>query len=523
MKMRRRRGLQRALVCARSLGVLLATCAALPVLAVEPERVGIPPPRVAIPCQPDRCRFAHHTVRMVISSGRIRSSVLEVKAEFEAATGAQLEVIEVPQREVFDVFVADVTNRTGKYDAAMAAAWWLGDLVAGNFLLAYDGFYNSPRFPRWDIDDVLPAPRSLLEYGGKKYMVANDHDGQVMYYRRDLLADEKHQADFKQKYGYALGVPETWDQFRDLAEFFNGKDLSGDGKPDHGVTMHLKGGAQGMFHFMSFSAPFVIGPTNPKLYWFDPRTMRPLIASPGHVRALTVLTELAKFGPREMLDWDLQESWDYFVAGRAALTFTWGDLGGVAQEKGVIKGKLGVAHLPGTLSYYSIAEGRWVATKTPNRVGNVTGGSWAGVISKYSKSPEATYYLLALLATKEKSRIYAARGWDGVDPGRRSHFLPPHGTAALADYVRFGWNEADIRDYSRAYFENFNNPLLLPFLRIPGTFGYWQALDAHLAAAARRQMSAEQALKAAVVDFEEITVRLGRERQGQAYRSSLGL
>jgi multiple sugar transport system substrate-binding protein len=496
-------------------------CAAFNVSAADPP--GDPPPRVAAPCLPGQCAFQGQTVRVVASSGPIHRSVVEIKEEFEAATGARLDVVLVSQREVFDVFIADVSNATGKYDAAIAGAWWLGDLVAGDFIIPYDKYYNDPRFPKWDFDDVLPAPRSLLQYGGKKYMVAHDHDGQVLYYRRDLLTDAKHRAAFAQKYGYPLDVPRTWDQFRDIAEYFDGKDLNGDGVPDHGVSMHLKAQAQGMFHFMSFSAPFVIGPTNPKLYWFDPHTMRPLIASAGHVRALSVLMDLVKFGPREMIDWDLQESWDYFLAGRAALTFTWGDLGGLAQVGGAVKGKLGVAHLPGTLAYYSIPEGKWIKTKQPNLVGNVTGGSWAGVISKYSKAKEATYYLLALLATKEKSLVYAARGWDGVDPGRRSHFLPPHGTAALEDYLRYGWDEADVRDYSRAYFENFSNPLLLPYLRIPGSFSYWLALDVHLVAAVRGQVSAEEALKAAAIDFEEITVRLGRERQRHAYRSSLEL
>ena len=80
-----------------------------------------------------------------------------------------------------------MTNRTGKYDASLAGAWWVGDMVAGGHLLSYDKFYDDPRFPKWDFDDVLPGPRSLMSYGGKRYMVANDHDGQVMYYRRDLL------------------------------------------------------------------------------------------------------------------------------------------------------------------------------------------------------------------------------------------------------------------------------------------------------------------------------------------------
>jgi len=500
---------------------VLAAMSTLPAMA--DEHPGLAPPRVAAPCAPHECPYAQQTVRIITSTGPIRTSLLEIKDEYEAATGAKLDVVQVPFAQVFDFFLADLANHTGKYDAALAGAWWLGDLVSGNFILAYDAYYNQPRFPRWDIDDVLPAPRRLLEQGGRKYMVAHDHDGQVMYYRRDLLADPQHQAAFRKKYGYELGVPQTWDQFRDVAQYFDGKDLNGDGVPDHGLSMHLKVRAQGMFHFMSFSAPFVIGPTNPNAYWFDPRTMRPLIASPGHVRALSVLQELVKYGPREMLDWDLPESWDYFLSGRAALTFTWGDLGGLAQEKGSIKGKLGVAHLPGTMSYYSIPEGKWVQTREPNRVGNVTGGSWAGVISRDSKVPEATYYLLALMASPEKSRIYAARGWDGVDLGRRSHFLPPNGTAALEDYLRFGWNEADIRDYSQAYFENFTNKLLLPYLRIAGTFSYWLALDAHLSEAVRGQMSPEEALKATSIDFEEITVRLGRERQRQAYKATLGL
>jgi multiple sugar transport system substrate-binding protein len=371
---------------------------------------------------------------------------------------------------------------------------------------------------------VLPAPRRLLSYAGRKYMVANDHDGQVMYYRRDLLEDPQHRAAFAAKYGYPLGVPATWQQFRDVAEYFSGKDLNGDGAPDHGVTMHLKVGGQGMFHFMSFSAPFVIGPHNPNLYWFDPRTMKPLIESPGHVRALEALVDLVQFGPKDMLRWDLHQSWDLFLSGRAALAFTWGDLGGLAQDRGSkVRGRTGAAPMPGTTAYYSVPEQRWVNTAAPNSVGNTTGGSWAAVISKYSKAPEATYYLFALMATREKSEVYAVRGWDGIDPGRTFHFLPPEGTANIDVYLKAGWNETDVRDYLRAYFHNFNNPLQFPYLRIPGAYSYWQALDVHLAEAVAGQLSPQAALQAAAVDFEEITIRLGRDNQRRAYQGSLGL
>ncbi len=484
----------------------------------------IVPPRVAAPCQPGACPFAGQTVTVLMVREAKAGALGEIKAEFEAATGATLELVQVTHQELFPQFMSDLTHGVGRYDAAYAGAWWLGELVAGDHLLSYDKFYGDPRFPAWDINQVLPAPRRLLSYEGRKYMVANDHDGQVMYFRRDLLEHPQHRAAFAAKYGYPLGVPATWAQFRDVAEYFDGKDLNGDGTPDHGLSMHLKVGAQGMFHFMSFSAPFVIGPRNPNLYWFDPQTMKPLIESPGHVRALEALVELVRFGPKDMLGWDLGRSWDLFLAGRAALTFTWGDLGALAQNEGSrVRGRIGAAAMPGTLEHYSVPVGQWVRTPRPNRVGNTTGGSWAAVISKHSKAPEATYYLFSLMAAQAKSQVYAVRGWDGIDPGRTFHFLPPDGTARLQTYLDAGWNEADVRDYLHAYFENFSNPLQFPYLRIPGAFSYWQALDVHLAEAVSGQLSPAAALKAAAVDFEEITLRLGREAQRRAYRASLGL
>ena len=126
------------------------------------------------------------------------------------------------------------------------------------------------------------------------------------------------------------------------------------------------------------------------------------------------------------------------------------------------------------------------------------------------------------MASKEKSQVYAARGWDGIDAGRTYHFLPPDGSGRIETYLKAGWNEADVRDYLHAYYDNFSNKQQLPYLRIPGAYSYWQALDVHLEEAAAGQLSPEAALKASAVDFEEITIRLGREQQRRSYRASLG-
>jgi hypothetical protein len=41
----------------------------------------------------------------------------------------------------------------------MIGMWWLGELVAGDYILPYDEFYadDSGRFPSFDVEDELPG------------------------------------------------------------------------------------------------------------------------------------------------------------------------------------------------------------------------------------------------------------------------------------------------------------------------------------------------------------------------------
>ena len=111
-----------------------------------------------------------------------------------------------------------------------------------------------------------PALRSLHSWDGVGYGVLNDADGQVLYYRRDVLNDPANQAAFKAAVGYDLPVPpRTWQQVLDIARFFDGKNWDHhDSQPDSGMVLHLKPGEQGFYHFQSLSASFAVqpGPTS---------------------------------------------------------------------------------------------------------------------------------------------------------------------------------------------------------------------------------------------------------------------
>ena len=85
----------------------------------------IVPPRVVAPCKPGRCPFPGQRVTVLVTGGRlIAGPVHELKEEYEAATGAQLNIVEATIDEHFASLISDVTNRVGKYDISIAGAWW---------------------------------------------------------------------------------------------------------------------------------------------------------------------------------------------------------------------------------------------------------------------------------------------------------------------------------------------------------------------------------------------------------------
>ena len=487
------------------------------------------PPVVAQPCEGDGCLFSGQSLTAQCIDDSVKIPWEEVRAEFEAATGATLEIIADPIGEAFPRLLDDAASGTNSIDCAMIGMWWLGDLVAGDYVLPYDDYLadTSGKFPTIDPADELPGVQALRMYDGLRYVVPYDADGQTLYYRRDVLTDPANMQAFKDATGADLAVPTTWDELIAIAEFFNGKDLNGDGQPDNGVSMHIKVGGQGMFHFMSLSAPYVIGPDNPKLYWFDPENMDPLVESAGHLKAMETYLKLTTLGPEAMIGWALGEAWQYFLDGKAVFTYSWGDVAALAVERNsFVKGKIGTVQLPGTMAYTNPKTGVETATTEVNYVGNTTGGSWASVIMKGSDVPELAYYFLALVATKEKQQFYAARGTDGVDPGRLSQ-MPPNvvegGTGNIEQYTALGWEVADAEEYVKAYYDNYQNPNQLPFLRIPGTFEYWTQMDVRLSEAVSGGQAPADVLKTMAEDFRGINERLGVEQQLEVYKKSLGL
>lgn len=485
---------------------------------------------------PDQKPFEGAEISITVNSGGPKGGISGPMHSFrpiwEELSGGKLEIVELPFAEHYTKMMLDLRNGTGQYDAFMAGAFWYGDIVPAGYAFPIGELMESGDYPRWTYDDMPPSLEALYSWKGEGYGILNDADGQVLYYRKSALENPDHQAAFKAEYGYDLpSPPRTWQQLLDISRYFNGKNWDdNDAEPDSGTVLHLKVGEQGHYHFQSLSASFAVTPGEKvdrthNVYWFDPVDMTPLINSPGHLRALEFLQELHGTGPSAQVGWSLGEAWDYFLRGKAVFVFSWGDVGALCQDttRSRIKGDCSAAVLPMSSEYYDMEKKSFVSAESRPQVGNTTGGSWHGVISNFSANPEATYSFLSLMAIRPASVWNAQHGWTGVDPGYSYQFLEEQGgTAEIGDYVEAGWNADDARSYLQAYRDNFYAPTMLTYLRIPGTFEYWDILDKNLSAAMSGAKTAKEALDDTATSWEQVTERIGRDKQIEDYQAAIG-
>ena len=291
------------------------------------------------------------TINVMVLKATVGDGLKYHVPHWEEATGGKVNVAEVPIETLHTQIFSDLSSGLGKYDAYMTGAWFYGDFFVPKdpYIVPVEKFISDPKHSYWDPDQWLPAMRKLYSWDEKVYGVLFDGDAQALYYRKDIFGKKEIQDKFKAKFNYDLPAPpKTTKEYHDVADFFTGWDWNGDGQNDWGISLHAKVNEQGFFHFLTLSAPFVVSPDN-KYYFFNPDTMKPLINSEGHVRALEDYVKFLANGPKEEIAWTLGQGWNLFLDGHSATEPTWGDLPTLAQDPKTskVQGKIGAAPLPG--------------------------------------------------------------------------------------------------------------------------------------------------------------------------------
>ncbi|MFV0409479.1 MAG: ABC transporter substrate-binding protein [Paracoccus sp. (in: a-proteobacteria)] len=155
------------------------------------------------------------TVQAKLIGGQQYEPLYARIAEWEAATGAKVEV--VSKKNHFEL------DREIKSDIATGQLNWCVGSNHSSFAPQYPGIYTdlAALLPAEEIAAFVPGNIASATLEGKLVMLPRaQFDVSAMYYQKSLFEDEANKTAFKEKFGYDLAPPETWEQVTDQAGFF---------------------------------------------------------------------------------------------------------------------------------------------------------------------------------------------------------------------------------------------------------------------------------------------------------------
>jgi len=131
-----------------------------------------------------------------------------------------------------DKIFTEFAGQTGA-DFPILDSQWIGEAIAGKHIIELTEWANA------NVKLADYNPPSIRSYGeypqGSGHLWGLPGQGDALAYvmRKDLFEDPKEKDAFKAKYGRDLTAAKTWDEYYDIAEFFNRPDQQLYGSASH--------------------------------------------------------------------------------------------------------------------------------------------------------------------------------------------------------------------------------------------------------------------------------------------------
>ncbi len=455
-------------------------------------------------------KFEGEKIVVVSVSGDQGEFLKKVAKNWEKQTGASIELNLIPFGELQDK--VSVALSAGAYvgDILNLPAYLGGDLMGNGFIEEVPSDVKA----RIHWNDILSLYQQQTAWGGKTYGYPWDGDFHSMYYRKDVINNKNYQTKFRKKYGYKLGAPKTWDEYYDVAKFFQ-EDVS---ELKFGSVELVMRKNQGFHGYISRATCYSKMPNNPA-FFFDPDTMNSEVNNPGFVKALEDLKKILKYSPPDMTNYGWMENVQAFVGGLAGLDIQWADVGPMSLDPkmSVVKGKVGFAMTPGCKETWDSRKKTWKKFDKVNFAPYAAFGGWQILVAKNAKNTKAAIDLASFYGSPDTLKKASVTGGSGVNPARFST------VSDTSVWVDTGFSESDARGYLNMVEDVLMHPNAVFQLRLPGYIQYQDALELAISKALSGQSSAKEALDEAAKSWNSITDKIGRNSQKRLYRSSIGL
>jgi multiple sugar transport system substrate-binding protein len=393
----------------------------------------------------------------------------EMAKEYEAQTGVKVE-IELVGRDDIHAKLALAIAGKAKYDIFNIDYPWVPEFASGGHLYPLDDLVTKYNV---DISEFLPLALAIGQWNGKNgefgkggtlYGLPQTIHPHLLWYRKDLFEDSKNKADFRGQYGRDLTVPETWEEFRDVAAFFHGRTDS-EGRNLSGWAAQATKGYGNIHTWLTF------------VYcWggdvFNWSTMTSTLTSPEVIEATIFWADLLKYSPPGINDYTYAEVSSDAAQGRLAMAIHWSWSAFEVDDP-----------------TKSITVGLWDFAPVPKAKYSVPHlAAWPIVIPKTSDNPEEAFKFIAWLENAENDVRQAHMG--GGDPVRAASYSDPR----LTDQNIPGTNILKFRRY-KALEEAMKTTKVRPFF--PQEEPWELTVSPYLSAVQIGDMTVEEALEEA--------------------------
>jgi multiple sugar transport system substrate-binding protein len=165
-----------------------------------------------------------------------------VAKEFEKETGIKVEQIQIDNAIMYEKQGIEMASHTGVYDLVTCETMWKAEWANAGYIEPIDDLVAKYDMAE-DLKNFDPGTLKLAgQWNGKTYALPYYTYNQGMFARQDLFEDPTEKAAFKAEYGEELRIPDTYEYFKKVADFFTreaGEKLKGEvlEQPFYGVGL----------------------------------------------------------------------------------------------------------------------------------------------------------------------------------------------------------------------------------------------------------------------------------------------
>ena len=243
------------------------------------------------------------------------NALVELSKDFEAQSGHDMSFEFVPWPNFAARMLNELNSRGQLCDLMIGDSQWIGLGAEAGHYIKMNEFFEANGI---SMDDFIPATvTGYAEWpkGTPNYWALPAYADVVGWtYRKDWFARPDLQAAYKEEYGRDLRVPETLAELKDIAAFFQGREI--DGTTVYGAAIYSERGSEGI----------TMGVTN-ALYNYgfqyddpdNPYHMDGFVNSDGAVAGLEYYKDLYECcTPPGSSDWYMSETIDAYKSGQTA-------------------------------------------------------------------------------------------------------------------------------------------------------------------------------------------------------------